>query len=62
MLEPFFNDLRASRFRYNERDLTAVIDELASAITGFLEEVALTAGQDWDRTATRQPDEIRTAR
>lgn len=31
VLEPLYNDLRATRFRYNERDLRAVIDELASA-------------------------------
>lgn len=61
-LEPLFNDLRAQRFRYNERDLTAVIDELSSAIAGFLEEVALTSGPDWERTATRLPGETRTAR
>lgn len=61
-LEPLFNDLRAARFRYNERELTAVIDELASAIAGFLEEAALVSGPDWDRAATRLPGETRTAR
>lgn len=61
-LEPIFNDLRARRFRYNERDLAPVIDELASAIAGFRDEVACTAQHDWDRTATRLPGEQRTAR
>jgi len=61
-LEPLFNDLRAVRFRYNDRELTAVVDEFASAIAGFLDEVALTAGPHWDRTATRLPGETRSAR
>jgi hypothetical protein len=61
-LEPILNDLRANRFRYNECNLPAVIDELASGIAGFLDETAVTYGQDWDRTATRLPGETRTAR
>lgn len=61
-LEPLFNELRASRFRYNECNLPAVIDELASAVAGFLDETVLTSGADWDRTATRLPGETRTAR
>jgi uncharacterized damage-inducible protein DinB len=60
-LEPMFNDLRARRFRYNERDVEAVIDELASATAGFCDEVAGTSGDDWDRTASRLPGEERTA-
>ncbi|MEZ0366423.1 DinB family protein [Mycobacterium sp. pUA109] len=61
-LEPLFNDLRARRFRYNEREAAAVIDELASVIAGFRDEVDRTAGPQWDRTATRLPGESRTAR
>ncbi|OHV00248.1 DinB family protein [Mycobacterium talmoniae] len=61
-LEPLFNDLRARRFRYNERELTAVLDELESAVAGFCEEVTATAGQDWERIGTRLPGETRTAR
>jgi hypothetical protein len=60
-LEPMFNDLRARRFRYNERDVEAVIDELASATAGFCDEVACNSGDDWDRTASRLPGEQRTA-
>lgn len=61
-LEPMFNDLRARRFRYNECDLAATLDELAAAASGFREEVARTGEQDWDRAATRLPGEERTAR
>lgn len=61
-VEPLFNDLRARRFRYSERDPATVLDELEAAIAGFGEEVALTAGQQWDRIGTRRPGEPRTAR
>lgn len=61
-LEPVFNDLRARRFRYNERDAAAVIDEVTSAIAGCCEEIILTVGQEWDRVATRLPGEQRSAR
>lgn len=61
-LEPMFNDLRARRFRYNECDLAATLDELAAAVAGFRDEVARMAEHDWDRTATRLPGERRTAR
>jgi DinB superfamily len=59
-LEPMFADLRAVRFRYNDCDLATVLSELDVYATGFLDEVATTT--DWDRTATRRPDELRTAR
>lgn len=58
--EPMFNDLRARRFRYNDCDIAATLDELAAAVAGFRDEVARTA--DWDRVATRLPGERRTAR
>src|SRR5439155_9766655 len=56
-LEPMFGDLRAVRFRYNEADLGAVLAELDAYVVGFLDEIAETT--DWDRTATRRPDELR---
>jgi hypothetical protein len=59
-LEPMFADLRAVRFRYNDADLGVVLAELAAYVAGFLDEIAETS--DWDRTATRRPDELRTAR
>lgn len=62
VLEPMLNDLRARRFRYNDRDVAAVLDELASTTAGFCEEIAHTGQADWDRTATRLPGEQRTAR
>jgi uncharacterized damage-inducible protein DinB len=60
--EPMFNDLRARRFRYNECNLAATIDELAAATAGFSEEVARLAEGDWARVASRLPGERRTAR
>jgi hypothetical protein len=59
-LEPMFADLRAVRFRYNDFELDAVLAELDAHIAGFLDEIAVTT--DWDRTATRRPEELRTAR
>jgi hypothetical protein len=61
-LEPMFNDLRARRFRYNDRDVAATLDELAAAAAGFCDEVARTGEYEWDRVATRLPGEERTAR
>jgi hypothetical protein len=60
--EPMFNDLRARRFRYNECDLAATLDELAAAATGFGDEVARTEEHEWNRVGTRLPGERRTAR
>ncbi|MGZ4564421.1 MAG: DinB family protein [Mycobacterium sp.] len=60
--EPMFNDLRARRFRYNDCDIDATLDELAAAAAGFRDEVARTGDHGWGRTATRLPGERRTAR
>jgi hypothetical protein len=62
VLEPMLNDLRARRFRYNELDVNAVLDELAATAAGFCDEVAHTRADQWDRMATRLPSEQRTAR
>jgi hypothetical protein len=62
VLEPMLNDLRARRFRYNRRDLGAVLDELADNAEGFVEEASRVENDDWNRIATRRPEEIRTAR
>lgn len=61
-LEPMFSNLRARWFRYNDRDLAAVLDELEAASTGFCAEIACNGEHDWDRVATRLPTEQRTAR
>jgi uncharacterized damage-inducible protein DinB len=61
-LEPMLNDLRARRFRYNERDIVPILDELAANAAGFCEEIASAGPQDWDRVATRRPGEQRSAR
>jgi DinB superfamily len=61
-LEPMLNDLRARRFRYNERDVAAILDELAANAAGFCEEIASAGPQDWDRVATRLAGEQRSAR
>jgi hypothetical protein len=62
VLEPMFNDLRARRFRYNERDVAVVLDEVAVAAAGCCEEIELFAADDWGRVVTRLPGEERTAR
>ena len=61
-LEPVYNELRARRFRYNERDVGAVMDELQAVAVGFCDEIARVRHHDWERTATRLPGEQRTAR
>lgn len=61
VLEPMLNDLRARRFRYNERVLTAVLEELEANTAGFCEEVAHVEPGGWERVATRLPGEQRTA-
>jgi hypothetical protein len=61
-LEPMFSDLRAQRFRYNERDVVPVLDELAANAAGFCDEIARAGCQDWDRVLTRLPGEQRSAR
>jgi hypothetical protein len=61
VLEPMLNDLRARRFRYNERALTAVLEELEVNIAGFCDEVAHLEPGSWGRVATRLPGEERTA-
>ena len=58
-LEPMLSDLRAVRFRYRERELDPVLDEVAAHVAGFLDEIDRT--KDWTRTATRLPGEERTA-
>ena len=62
VLEPMLNDLRARRFRYNERDVDAVLDEVDANTAGFCDEVARVAPDGWARTVTRLPGEQRTAR
>ena len=62
VLEPMLNDLRARRFRYNERDVDAVLDELDANTAGFCDEVARVGPDGWARTVTRLPGEERTAR
>jgi hypothetical protein len=58
--DPMFADLRAVRFHYNDADLHVVLAELDTYVAGFLDEIADTT--DWDRTGTRRPEELRTAR
>jgi DinB superfamily len=60
-LEPMLNGLRARRFRYNERDVSPVLDDLALCAAGFCDEVARTGEADWSRLVTRLPGEQRTA-
>ncbi len=62
VLEPMLNDLRARRFRYNECDVNAVLDEMTAAAAGFCEEAAHNQPHHWNRLVTRLPGEIRTSR
>jgi hypothetical protein len=59
-IEPLFNDLRAIRFRYADRDPWPVLDELDAGVAGCRDEIADV--RDWDRTVKRLPGEERTAR
>lgn len=59
-LEPMFNDLRATRFRYNELPLEPVLAELAANGRGLREEITATSEADLGRTVTRRPHELRT--
>jgi hypothetical protein len=61
-LEPMLNDLRARRFRYNERDPLPMLDELGATAAGFCDEINRTGDDEWERVATRLPGEQRTAR
>jgi hypothetical protein len=61
VLEPMLNDLRAKRFRYNGANIDAVLEELASAVDGCIEEVGRFGPDDWQRVVTRLPGEYRTA-
>ena len=60
-LDPMFGDLRAERLRYNELAVDAVLQELALAASGFCDEVADTADDEWGRRVRRLPGEDRTA-
>ena len=62
-VDPMFNDLRAELFRYNQANLTAVLEETAAAAAGLCEEISRMNDPDWDRVVLRQPGgEQRTTR
>jgi len=61
VLEPMLNDLRARRFRYNEREMSAVLDELEANVAGLCDEISRVEAGGWRRVATRLPEEERTA-
>lgn len=58
-MEPMLNDLRALRFHYNELSLPGVLEQLTANVAGFLDEIARV--RDWQRSATRCPEEERDA-
>jgi hypothetical protein len=62
ILEPMLNDLRVERFRYNQRDVRAVVAELIDNVAGLLDEAARHTADAWERTARRLVGEERTAR
>jgi LmbE family N-acetylglucosaminyl deacetylase len=60
-LEPMLNDLRAQRFRYNDADIEAVLNELRAAVDGCLDEATKFRLTDWQRVVMRRAGEQRTA-
>ncbi|WP_372661205.1 DinB family protein [Amycolatopsis kentuckyensis] len=62
LLEPMLNDLRARRFRYNDRSFEAVRDELAACAAGLGDEIDRLEPADCARVVIRLPGEHRTAR
>lgn len=62
IVEPMLNDLRAARFGYREAAPAQVMQELDSAVAGFVAEVARASAADLDRTLVRQPGESRSGR
>ncbi|RZS37733.1 DinB family protein [Herbihabitans rhizosphaerae] len=61
-VEPMLNNLRATRFRYIDWNVEAALDELDATAAGFREEIARVREDEWERTVTRLPHEVRTAR
>lgn len=62
IVEPMLNDLRARRFRYNDRNVSAILEELRAACMGFQAEVERMSDDDFERLVLRKPHEHRTAR
>jgi hypothetical protein len=62
VLEPMLNDLRARRFRYNDRSLDGLRDELAACAAGLGDEIGRLTPPDHERTVSRLAGEHRTAR
>ena len=62
VLEPMYNDLRASRFGYRHADVPAIVDQTRAAAEGLTAEIGRLSPADWGRTVTRLPGEERTAR
>jgi DinB superfamily len=61
-VDPMFNDLRADLFRYNQANLTAVLEEAAATMAGLCAEISRMSDPDWERVVLRQPGEQRTCR
>lgn len=61
-IEPMLNDLRARRFKYNERDVMPMLEELDANAAGFCQEIGRVDSQDWERVVIRLPGEQRSAR
>ncbi len=62
VLEPMLNDLRARRFRYNDRSLDGLREELEACTAGLTDEIGRLTPPGCERTVTRLAGEHRTAR
>jgi hypothetical protein len=62
VLEPMLNDVRATRFRYNEQPLELVLHDLRVVATALQEEILDTRYTDWDRVGVREAAGMREER
>jgi hypothetical protein len=59
---PLGNDDRAVRLRYNEADVEATLQELATGVAALADLIESLGDDNWARTASRRPGEERDVR
>lgn len=62
VMEPVLQDVRVTRFRYNNRSPEALIAEIDDQTSGLLDEIAEIKDDQWGRTIKRETGETRTVR